>query len=311
MTDPQFPGGVSADHIKRFSDRAKRHMHVSYGIMALIFVLFATCGYIFFQAQDIDKTKSSVELFQELIIASQSQNEIIKALEAELAGTKEEARVSQRTTLDVLNVIAPLGDAKTKLRLLAEKERLALESGYSSDIDTSNSKEELSAVGAGIAEYQKTLSEMLDDTNERFKVGEVTRTDVHEVERFISEATSKQKLNEQKAKLAPAAMQIKKAGANIDTLSLIGTSLIRFGGVAVTLFLMAVLVPIYRYNVRLSSYYLAMADALTLCKDVAVPNFKELTALLTPSILFDKEPNTPVDAVSSIVKDTASLAKKI
>jgi len=54
-----------------------------------------------------------------------------------------------------------------------------------------------------------------------------------------------------------------------------------------------------------------MADALTLCKDVAVPNFRELAALLTPSIVFDREPRTPVDAVSSIVKDAASLAKKI
>ena len=310
MADPQFPSGVTPDHIKRFSDRAKRHTRIASGIMALLFILFAVCGYIFFQAPEIDKSKGSVELFQELK-ASQSQEELVKAFEAELAGTKEEAKSGQRTTIDVLNVAALLGDARTKLRLLAEKERLALETGYSSDIDTSNSKEELVALGAGIAEYQKLLDEMLDQTKERFEVGEVTRTDVAEVQRFISEASLKQNLNDRKAKSAPSAMQIKTARANIDTLSLVSTSLVRFGGVAVTLFLMAVLVPVYRYNVRLSSYYLAMADALTLCKDVAVPNFRELAALLTPSIVFDREPRTPVDAVSSIVKDAASLAKKI
>jgi hypothetical protein len=286
-------------------------MHASYGIMALIFVLFAVCGYIFFWAQEIDRGKGSVELFQEVQQAKKLHADLIKALEAELEGSKREAFGGQRTTLDVLNVLSLLGEANTKLRVMEEKERLMVETGYSTDVDSVNSKEELTAQGRGITAYQKTLRDFLDGVKKRFDTGEVTQTDIAQTERFLQEANLRQSVNEQKAKHALSAVQIKNSGVNVDTLSLVGTSLIRFGGVAVTLFLMAVLVPVYRYNVRLSTYYLARADALLLCKDVLVPNFTELAGLLTPSIVFDKEPRTPVDAVSSIVKDAAGLVKKV
>lgn len=311
MADAQFPAGITAEHIARFSARAEAHTFASYAIMALIFGLFGVCGYIFFQAQDIDRSKSSVELFQEIKVAKQLEANVVKALEDELKDVQSEAKTGQRTTLDVLTVIALLGEAQTKLQVLDAKEHLALEAGYVSDVDATRSKEEREALSKGLMDYQGKLGEFLTETKARLEIGEVTHTDIAQVERVISEATLKKQLNDQGAKVAMPASQLKKAGADVDTLSLVATSLIRFGGVAVTLFLMAVLVPIYRYNVRMSSYYLALADALTLCKDMAVPNFKELVALLMPLIAFDREPKTPVDAVSSVAKEAAGLVKKV
>jgi hypothetical protein len=45
-------------------------------------------------------------------------------------------------------------------------------------------------------------------------------------------------------------------------------------------------------------------------QDVAIPNFSELGALLTPTIVFDRESKTPVEAVAPLAKDAAGLAKK-
>ena len=69
------------------------------------------------------------------------------------------------------------------------------------------------------------------------------------------------------------------------------------------LFLISILVPVYRYNVRLATFYLARADSLILSRDVRVDDFGQLSNLLTPVISFDKEPKTPIETVSSLVKD--------
>jgi len=133
---------------------------------------------------------------------------------------------------------------------------------------------------------------------------------VAQAERFLAEATSKREIIDQKIKVALPAAQIKNTTANIDTLEVVRTSLIRFGGVAVILFLISVLVPIYRYNVRLASYYLARADTLVLARDTKVENFSEMMKLLTPVHAFEKEPTTPIESVSSFVKEAAGILKK-
>jgi hypothetical protein len=74
--------------------------------------------------------------------------------------------------------------------------------------------------------------------------------------------------------------------------------------------LISILVPIYRYNVRLASFYLARADTLLLSKDTMVDNFSEMVSLLTPTHAFEKEPQTPIESVSGLIKDAAGLAKK-
>jgi hypothetical protein len=310
MSEP-FPTGISKEHIERFQRRAKIHFRSSYVMLSLIFVLFALCGYIFFRAQEIDGSKGSVELFQEIQVSKKYEDTVIKALEVELKGVEAERDVGQRTTLDVLQILALLGEARTKYLVLEEKERLILQEGYFADIDSLKSREELIVQKKGLAGYLAMLDNELKAVEARFKKGEVTGTDVAQVKRFIGEVNLKLQLVEQKIKAAPAAKQIKQTSANIDTLDLVRTSLIRFGGVAVTLFLMAVLVPVYRYNVRLATYYLARADTLTICRDTNVSNFGEMINLLTPTLAFDKEPRTPVDSVSSLIKETAGLVRKV
>jgi hypothetical protein len=301
---------ISAVHIKRFQDRSRFHFYISYLVLLLLFVLFALCWYIFFRAQDIDRSSTSPSLFQQLQVAKRYQDAIVSSSQAALSGLKEESVVGQRSTNDVLDAEFRLAEARAKQLLLAEKERLMLEVGYFSDVESTKSREELGAQLKAMNDHHQTVLGVLEQTKKRLDAGEVTSTDVAQAERFVAESGQKKALLEQKFKVAPAAAELKNATVSVDTLELVRTSLIRFGGVAVVLFLMSVLVPIYRYNVRLGTYYLARADTLILFRDAKVENFGEMINLLTPALEFDKEPRTPVDAVSAIVKEAAATVAR-
>lgn len=296
------------EHINRFQSRAQFHFIMSYAIMLVVFLLSGFAVYIFLFAQQIDRSRGSVQLFHELDIATRNQERLIKSVEIEVEGLKTEARVGQRSVAEVVDALAFLGEANTKLRLLQEKKRLMLESGYLSEIDTIKSKEEFSVQNTGMLQSEAALKAELTLAQDRFRAGELTRTDVAKAERALNEIVLKREINEERMRAAPAAAVIKATAANIDTIELIRTSLIRFGGVAVILFLTSILIPVYRYNVRLGTYYLARADTLMLCRDSEITNFGEIIKLLTPAYEFDKEPTTPIDSVSSFVKDAVGMA---
>jgi hypothetical protein len=136
------------------------------------------------------------------------------------------------------------------------------------------------------------------------------RADVLQVQRVLSQATFERELFEQRAAGASSAAQLKAEVTSLDTIELVRTSLVRFGGVAVILFLVSLLTPIYRYNVRLGTFYQARSDTLLLSRDTHVQNFAEMIRLLTPAYGFEKEPTTPVESVASFVKEAGGLIRK-
>jgi hypothetical protein len=105
----------------------------------------------------------------------------------------------------------------------------------------------------------------------------------------------------------------------------------RVGAVVLLLFLVQILVPLYRYNMKLSSYYDARADALAiLCASRAegvaedngaddahapvrtsVDTVERLVAALSPdSIDFGKAPATPSEHVVTFAKDVLASQRK-
>ena len=127
---------------------------------------------------------------------------------------------------------------------------------------------------------------------------------------MLNQTTLERELFEQRAAGATPAAQMKAEATSLDTIELVRTSLVRFGGVAVFLFLISLLTPIYRYNVRLGTFYQARADTLQLSKDTYVQNFPEMIRLLTPTYGFEKEPTTPVESVASFMKEAGGLLRK-
>ena len=129
-----------------------------------------------------------------------------------------------------------------------------------------------------------------------------------QISRVLSQATLERELFEQRAAGALPAAQLKAEVTSLDTIELVRTSLVRFGGVAVILFLISLLTPIY--NVRLGTFYQARADTLLLSRDTYVQNFPEMIRLLTPTYGFEKEPTTPTESVASFVKEAGGLLRK-
>ena len=172
------------------------------------------------------------------------------------------------------------------------------------------SREELAVVAKGKKESEDTIKEILEFMEERKEKGTASAVDVLQLSRVLSQTTLERELFEQRAAGAMPASQLKAEATSLDTIELVRTSLVRFGGVAVFLFLISLLTPIYRYNVRLGTFYQARADTLQLSKDTYVQNFPEMIRLLTPTHGFEKEPTTPVESVASFVKEAGGLLRK-
>lgn len=95
----------------------------------------------------------------------------------------------------------------------------------------------------------------------------------------------------------------------LDTISTIST---RIGTIILLLFLVQILVPLYKYNVRLSSYYDARADAIELfslnIKEVQDDKrIEDLMFALTPrDIDFSPSPQSPSEQVIELAKEILS-----
>ncbi|GGF00335.1 hypothetical protein GCM10011611_02420 [Aliidongia dinghuensis] len=85
-------------------------------------------------------------------------------------------------------------------------------------------------------------------------------------------------------------------------------TMIRVGIISCLFFLIAVFLSVYRYSIRLASYYEARADAAELLEGaVSTSNFIKLSEALTPKISFDKNPATPLTQLIDAVKTSKSI----
>ncbi|EAR08392.1 WD40/YVTN/BNR-like repeat-containing protein [Reinekea blandensis] len=84
-------------------------------------------------------------------------------------------------------------------------------------------------------------------------------------------------------------------------------SLVRISALAVIMFLVQVLITNYRYSIKLSDYYLARAQGLSVVKELGAErlNADDITSLLnafTPATEFGKQVATPVDKVMAMAE---------
>jgi hypothetical protein len=98
----------------------------------------------------------------------------------------------------------------------------------------------------------------------------------------------------------------------------ISTVATRVGALVLVIFLVQVLVPLYRYSTRLAGFYSSRADALLLLHGTASKVttehgdwLRDLSAVLAPeSVDFGKSPRTPLTEVASVVKEAAKKVGK-
>jgi len=306
---PESPPAITDAHINRFRQRARFHFGVSYAVLFGILILFGFAIYIFLFAQQIDRGKGSIQILQELLVAQRDQDLVVEVAEAEWEAANQ--RLNEGT-IDLVAALTSLTglEARIKLRLFEEQIRLMNESGYVADLDKPRSKEEFAVVAKGKKELEDTIKALSEPIEEKFDRGVASQVDVLQAKRVLGQATLERELFEQRAAGALPAAQLKAEVTSLDTIELVRTNLVRFGGVTVILFLASLLTPIYRYNVRLGTFYQARADTLLLSRDTNVQNFPEMIRLLTPAYGFEKEPTTPVESVASFMKEAGGLLRK-
>jgi len=91
---------------------------------------------------------------------------------------------------------------------------------------------------------------------------------------------------------------------------LVQTNVTRFGTIIMITFLVSILTPLYRYNIRLSTYYDARADVLELLNTkLEGVGFVQLAASLTPSFDFGKAPSTPVEQIVELARQLGDRSK--
>lgn len=88
---------------------------------------------------------------------------------------------------------------------------------------------------------------------------------------------------------------------------LIASGITRFGILFIMLFIVQILVNLYRYTMRMSAYYLSQADALLLAEDNGDGLLKVVPVLSPQEVDFGKAPQTPVQNLEKILELAARL----
>lgn len=84
----------------------------------------------------------------------------------------------------------------------------------------------------------------------------------------------------------------------------------RIGIVVLLIFLIQILVPAYRYNIKLAAFYEARADALEMRSEIPDCPLDKLILLLSPdSINFGKGISSPTDNLLEVVKEAAKVGR--
>jgi hypothetical protein len=85
--------------------------------------------------------------------------------------------------------------------------------------------------------------------------------------------------------------------------AIIQTNATRYGALIIVFFLVTILVPQYRYSVRLASYYQSRSDLIVLLKgNIPSTEFAQIVAAITPTIDFGKAPKTPIEQLVEVAK---------
>src|SRR4051812_1753621 len=113
-----------------FRRRADFHSIYSYVISALVFGLFVFAILIFVFAGRISPGAGSVERYEAIRTAIEGQIATVKLRETELKGVTSEHLVGLRTSVDRINAMRALDQARTQLALLNAKRALAADQNY-------------------------------------------------------------------------------------------------------------------------------------------------------------------------------------
>ncbi len=88
-----------------------------------------------------------------------------------------------------------------------------------------------------------------------------------------------------------------------STIFVIQTNITRFGTLLIIIFVVNLLMNLYRYSMRLSGFYEARADTLKLLgKEIDLEKLKDISNVMTPNYNFGKVPASPIEPLVDVIK---------
>jgi len=299
---------ISDISINSFKHRSRKHTLIAYGLLSLVFALLALAVYIFFFAQNIEARGDSAVALDRLNQEIKVQEIILPVLKKSLAVVQQQSEIGTASTQDELNVREELFQATNTLAVLKHRKELLIKFDYINESDTLKTKEENKVYLESLAEYSSSIKAFLEQEKLRYENGLISKPNLDKVEFKIIRIDSEIKKSNLREQGLPHASDYVNQSGNFEVIDIVRINIFRFGGISVTLFLIALLIPIYRYNIRLANFYMSRADALSVCRELKFGDFSEMVKLLTPTHAFEKEPVTPIDSIGTFT--SAILSKK-
>jgi hypothetical protein len=125
----------------------------------------------------------------------------------------------------------------------------------------------------------------------------------------LSNALQSQAIEERTLGSSPKKSQNIEADGKIDWTTIIQNNVTRIGALAITFFLVSIIVPQYRYNIRLENFYNARADSLRMSSSVdfnSPDDLGKIVNIMSPNIDFGKAPAMPWEQLIEVVKSVKS-----
>lgn len=315
MPDAAKPLGIDEVHIRRFARRAAWLRRAAYFILFVIFLLILAGALVYQQAGVIaarevgtsDATHSSLDQLQ---TTKQTLEKEIELLTETRDAYAQQFEVGQRTLLEVLDVESNLSTLKGRYDLLLVKIKDFTKTGEPVNINSISTLEELTAARNNALEFSKFVEQITDTLERRLEAGVGSRADLTQAKQRLQGVTGNLQLLNQRIDSFVPKRELSAEAAAPELPIIIQTNITRFGTLIVIFFFIAILVPIYRYNIQSAAFYDAVSDALLLIRDTGDGDIASLVGVLTPSVNFSKSPATPIEQSVELVKALARSQPK-
>ena len=298
---------------ERFERRA-----IGYRIVAAIFFGLITCllvfgGYVFFSAAQITTADIAVQSTAGLESSIRNLRNAALALGRTRDAYASQFDLGQRALLDVLGAELALYVAQKRVALAEIRIETKRNIDMPLETPSPNSSRELQVIVGLAAEYADKSSKILEQVKQLDSSGTGSLTDVREAEVQVELANAE--FASLQAQLAAnpneGTSEVPNQSNDVGSYAqLIQTNVTRFGTLLVVFFFVSILIPLYRYSLRLATFYASVSDIILFKESNPDIDLATLALVLSPTVDFGKQPDTPMQQVVDVIREVVAGLKR-
>ncbi|MGJ3242548.1 MAG: hypothetical protein ACFE0O_06290 [Opitutales bacterium] len=287
---------VSGLMVRRFRRRAASLKYLAYLVLGLIGASLGGGVYLFVIAGEI-AAKESLEAQRRLAVTLQETYEAFGPSSANAMGQFGDLLAAGLERTDDLDkLIIEIRDAATSLQHMSYQIADASEEG-----DFSGVAKELKQLLTDI--QGDALFRLLDDAFQDFVVFSQNAARFSE---HLVALTSQ--MNQSLQSELDTQVPLQESDATSILISTLST---RIGALLILVFLVQILVSLYRYNIRLAAFFDARADALELSPGMNASDVESLIRVLSPeNVDFGKSPASPTQHAVDLARELLARERR-